>query len=160
MLITGHMMARGEGSTLRRKNAREINGRPMVYWALKHALEAGFMDQIFVFTEDEHIAAVTTELGCRVVERPREMLFYHGGFSKHYEWGQLFEGQIEEQMGGSPDIVVGLNCNICLLIGETLRRMYVKLMEDELADVIYPVTEVEPHLYMENPATGYLFPIW
>ncbi|MCP3955322.1 MAG: hypothetical protein GY697_24340, partial [Desulfobacterales bacterium] len=39
-------------------------------------------------------------------------------------------------------------------------RMYVKLMEDELADVIYPVTEVEPHLYMENPATGYLFPIW
>ncbi|MBW1804209.1 MAG: hypothetical protein JRJ85_26190, partial [Deltaproteobacteria bacterium] len=39
-------------------------------------------------------------------------------------------------------------------------QMYIKLMEDELAEVIYPVVEVEPHLYMENPQTGYLFPVW
>ena len=49
MLIVGTMWARGEGSTLRRKNARKICGKPMIYWALKNALDAGFIDEIFVY---------------------------------------------------------------------------------------------------------------
>ena len=91
MLVVGQMMARGEGSTLKRKNVREICGRPMIYWALKNAMEAGFMNEIFVFTEDEEIAGITRELGCRVVERPKEMLFYHGGFSKPKSGGSIWQ---------------------------------------------------------------------
>ena len=132
MNIVGQMMARGEGSRLRRKNVREICGKPMIYWALKNAQDAGFMDKIFVFTEDSQISDIAGELGCQVIKRPREMLFLHGGFSKPNEWGELCGEKIEEILGGPSDIVVGLNCNICLLRGETLRQMYIKLMEDEL----------------------------
>ena len=88
MLIIGQMMARGEGSTLRRKNVRKICGKPMIYWALKNAIDAGFMDEIFVFTEDEEIARITTSLDCSVIERPKEMIFYNGGFSNPNEWGK------------------------------------------------------------------------
>ena len=160
MRVFGQMMARGEGSTLRRKNVRNICGKSMLYWSLKHALDAGFMDEIFVFTEDQEIAQITEQMGCKVIERPKEMIFYHGGFSNPNEWGRYFEAKIKGAMGGVGNIIVGLNCNICLLKGETLRQMYVRLMEDELAQVIYPVVEVEPHLYMENTETGYLFPVW
>lgn len=132
----------------------------MIYWTLKHALDAGFMDDVFVFTEDEEVAQVTESLGCSVVERPKEMLYYNGGFSTPSEWGELLKCKIEEKIKAPADIIVGLNCNVCLIKGETLRRMYVKLMEDELAGAIYPVVEVEPHLYMENPVTRYLFPVW
>ena len=160
MLIVGRMMARGEGSTLKRKNFREICGKPLIYWSLKNAISAGFMDEIFVFTEDKDIASIVHELGCRVIERPREMLFYHAGFSKPGDWDQYQSEKLLEITGAAPDISVSLNCNICLLKGETLRQMYIRLMEDELAGLIYPVVEVEPHLYMKNPETGYLFPVW
>lgn len=160
MVIIGKMMVRGQGSTMNRKNVRHICGKPMIYWALKHARDAGFMDDIFVFTEDEEVAEITQSMGYTVVERPREMIFYYGGFSNPSEWGELLNKKVEEKLGGPADIVVGLNCNVCLLSGETLRQMYVKLMEDELAGVIHPVIEVEPHLYMENPVTRYLFPVW
>ena len=66
--------------------------------------------------------------------------------------------KITEELGTVGDIVVGLNCNICLLKGETLRQMYIKLMEDELAEVIYPVVDVEPHLCMVNPERVIFFP--
>ena len=59
MVIVGKMMVRGEGSMMRHKNIRCIGGKPMIYWALKHALDAGIMDDIFVFTEDETAAQVT-----------------------------------------------------------------------------------------------------
>jgi CMP-N-acetylneuraminic acid synthetase len=160
MVIIGQMYVRGEGSTMNRKNVRPICGKPMVYWALKNALDAGFMDDIFVFTEDEQVARVTESLGCKVVKRPREMLYYNGGFARPDEWGTYLKNEITEKMGAPVDIRVSLNCNVCLLTGETLRRMYVKLMEDEVALHVWPVVEVEPHLYMENPNTGHLFPVW
>ena len=68
MVIVGKMMVRGEGSMMRHKNIRCIGGKPMIYWSLKHALDAEIMDDIFVFTEDETVAQVTTSLGCQ--ERP------------------------------------------------------------------------------------------
>jgi len=154
------MWARGEGSTLNRKNARKINGKPLVHWALKNALDAGFIDELFVFTEDDEISRNATDLGCHVIERPKEMLFYNGGFTPPAQWGPFFEEKMIEAVGGTGDIVVSLNCNICLLSGETLRQMYVRLMEDELAGEVFPVVEVEPHLYMVNPENGYLFPVW
>jgi CMP-N-acetylneuraminic acid synthetase len=160
MLIVGTMWARGEGSTLKRKNARKICGKPMIFWALQNALDAGFIDEIFVFTEDPELANVTRDLGCHVIDRPKEMIFYNGGFSNPMEWDQYFKKQMSTLIQTPPDISVGLNCNICLLKSESLRQMYIRLMEDELAEAIFPVVRTEPHLYMENPQTGYLFPIW
>ncbi len=160
MQVLGHMMARGEGSSLMRKNTRTICGKPIIYWALKNAIDSGFMDEIFVFTEDNEIAEVTESLACRVVKRPKEMLFYNGGFSMPSAWDEYFQTRIKKQVGSTGDITVNLNCNICLLLGETLRQMYIRLMEDELAETIFPVVEVEPHIYMVNPVTHYLFPIW
>jgi CMP-N-acetylneuraminic acid synthetase len=160
MLIVGTMWARGEGSTLKRKNVRKICGKQIVYWSLKNAVDAGFIDEIFVITEDEEIADTAKSLSCRVIERPREMLFYNAGFSKPSDWGAYIKKKRTEIIKGDPDISVGLNCNICLLQGETLRKMYIRLMENDVAGSIFPVVEVEPHLYMENPNTGYLFPVW
>lgn len=160
MVIIGQMIARGEGSTMKRKNVRSICGHPMIYWTLKHAMDSGFIDHIYVFTEDPEIAQITESIGCKAVKRPKDMVFYNSGFSNPNEWWPYFQDKIKEDLGTSGDIIVNLNCNVCLLSGESLRQMYIKLMEDELAVNVFPVVEVEPHLYIENPATGYLFPIW
>lgn len=160
MLITGVIYVRGEGSTLRRKNTRRICGKPMLYWSLQNAIEAGFIEELFIFTDDEEAKEIATGLGCNIINRPKEMIFYNGGFSNPSTWWPYVESKIQEALGSIGDITVSLNCNVCLLKGETMRQMYIRLMEDELASVIFPVVDVEPHLYMENPVTGYLFPIW
>ena len=160
MKVIANMMARGTGSTLKRKNAYPILGKPMLWWSLTEARKADFIDEIFVWTEDEELAQITRDCGCKVIPRSKDQVFLHGGFSNPREWSSYINAYITSQCGTSGDVQVRLNCNYCLMTAEILERMYIRLMEDRMADSIVAVSRVDPHLYMENPKTGRLFPIW
>jgi len=158
--VIARMMARGNGSTLKRKNAYPILGKPMLWWSLTEAKKASFIDDIFVWTEDEELAQITRDCGCHVIPRSRDQIFYHGGFSDPNKWSSYMDEYIMSKCGTLGDIRVSLNCNYCLMTAEILENMFVRLMEDRAADTIIPVTKVDPYLYMENPKTRCLFPIW
>ena len=132
----------------------------MLWWSLTEAKKAHFIDEIFVWTEDDELAQVTVDCGCRVIPRSRDQVFYYGGFSDPNDWGAHMDDFILSVSGTLGDIRVGLNCNHCLLTAEILERMFIRLMEDRTADTIVPVTRVDPHLYTVNPKTGCLFPVW
>lgn len=160
MTVIARMMARGTGSTLKRKNAYPILGRPMLWWALTEAKKADFIDEVFVWTEDDELAHITRECGGHVIPRSDDQIFYYGGFSDPNQWGKWMDDHIRDTCGTLGDVRVSLNCNLCLMTAEILYEMFVRLMEDRVADTIVPVTKVDPHLYMENPKTGCLFPVW
>jgi CMP-N-acetylneuraminic acid synthetase len=160
MKVIACMLARGNGSTLKRKNAYPLLGKPMLRIALEEANKAGFIDEIFVWTEDEELAQITRDCGCHVIPRTQDQIFYHGGFSDPNQWGRYRDQYIISKCGTLGDIRMSLNCNYCLMTGEILERMFVSLMEDRSADMIIPVTKVDPYLFMENPKTRCLFPVW
>ena len=63
--------ARGGSKDIPGKNLRELNGRPLIDYAIKAALESN-VDETWVSTDCEEIEAVALESGARVLHRPEE----------------------------------------------------------------------------------------
>jgi len=158
MNIVAVMMARGIGSTLERKNAYPLLGKPMLQWALEEAKKAKFIDEIFVFTEDKELQRITRECGCMTIPRTKDQVFYHGGTSNPNDWGPKNVVNIENYLDGKIDIQLDINCNYCLMTGRILEEMYGKLMEDMTACDIFPVSKFHGDLF--QPYRGMLFPVW
>ena len=43
-----------------------IAGKPLIAWSIKHALEAKHVDEVYVSTNSEKIARISTEYGANV----------------------------------------------------------------------------------------------
>ncbi|MBE3142423.1 MAG: acylneuraminate cytidylyltransferase family protein [Planctomycetes bacterium] len=65
--------ARGGSKTLPRKNILLMDGKPLIYYSIKHALESKYLDKIIVSTEDSEIKAVAENYDTEVLMRPVEM---------------------------------------------------------------------------------------
>lgn len=62
--------ARGGSKGIPRKNLRPLNGRPLIYYAVTAAREAGSVDRVLVSTDDEEIALLAERFGATVQMRP------------------------------------------------------------------------------------------
>lgn len=69
--------ARGGSKGIPHKNIVDVNGKPLIYYTIKPALEVkkrGYIDEVIVSTEDETIARIARELGVNVpFMRPVEL---------------------------------------------------------------------------------------
>ena len=64
--------ARGGSKTIPRKNITEINGKPLIYYAIKASLDSD-VDETWVSTDDDEIAEVSQKFGASVIKRPKEI---------------------------------------------------------------------------------------
>jgi len=58
--------ARAGSKRIPGKNSKIFRGKPMIAWAIGHALESGIFDKIIVSTDDEHIAQVARAAGAEI----------------------------------------------------------------------------------------------
>ncbi|WP_394242633.1 acylneuraminate cytidylyltransferase family protein [Vibrio astriarenae] len=65
--------ARGGSKGLPRKNILPVNGTPLIGWTIKAALECPLIDRVFVSTDDDEIAAISSEFGAEIIIRPDEL---------------------------------------------------------------------------------------
>ena len=66
--------ARGGSKGVPKKNIKNLNGKPMLYYMLDAARKSKLLDKIIVSTESEEIAQVAKDLGAEVpFLRPKEM---------------------------------------------------------------------------------------
>lgn len=149
--------ARGNGSTLYRKNVYPLLGRPLISYAFSVLLESDFIDCSYVWTEDEEISAIARDMGVIPLERPLSMVHYHAGFHTEIEFNHHSIKQIKEHLGCNFDNIISFNCNNILLKSETLKAMFQKLMQDEQARSIATISPVMPWLCLDNGNNG-LFP--
>ncbi|NDY56112.1 hypothetical protein G3N56_05045 [Desulfovibrio sulfodismutans] len=157
----GFIMARGGGSTFYRKNAYPILGRPVLAWAIDTMQRAGFIDHIYVWTEDQNLADIAEKAGAIHLERPRDMVHYYSGAWTIGQWQHLQDRQIKEHLDGEYDYIVPFNCNCIGLRPESLRAMYDALrLADEKYFRILPVCRIKSGLCMHTPTGGHLFPFW
>lgn len=69
MTTIGTICARGGSVGVPRKNIRPLHGKPLIGWTIEQALAAASIDQVFVSTEDDEIAAVAEQFGATVPYR-------------------------------------------------------------------------------------------
>ncbi len=58
--------ARGGSKRIPRKNIRFFNGKPMIFWSIKAAMDSKCFDRIIVSTDDEEIAKLAKSTGVDV----------------------------------------------------------------------------------------------
>ncbi|GEA61977.1 acylneuraminate cytidylyltransferase family protein [Vibrio comitans] len=89
--------ARGGSKGLIRKNVKILNGMPLIGWTIKAAQECTEIDRIFVSTEDQEIAMLSSELGAEIIDRPPELSEDHSTSQEvvKHAIGWLEEHQIE-----------------------------------------------------------------
>jgi len=69
--VLGLIPARGASKRLPRKNLRQINGKPLIYWSIVEAQESEYVDSVVVSTEDIEIKQYSYNQGIDcVIDRP------------------------------------------------------------------------------------------
>lgn len=58
--------ARGGSKRIPRKNIRELDGHPLLWWAVRTCVDSGLFDDVVVSTDDDEIAAVARAAGASV----------------------------------------------------------------------------------------------
>lgn len=74
MSVIATICARGGSTGVPGKNIRELHGKPLITYTIEQALACPFIDQVYVSTDDQAIAAVAREAGAEVpFRRPAEL---------------------------------------------------------------------------------------
>lgn len=64
--------ARGGSKGIPRKNIQEFCGKPLIFWSIQQAKQAG-CERIYVSTDDDEIANLSRSFGAEIVSRPKEL---------------------------------------------------------------------------------------
>lgn len=153
------IIARGGGSTFHRKNTCRILGKPIIAYAIETCQSAGFIDHVFVWSEDAEILDIARSLGAHALPRPRSMVHYYSGFATQQEWSVNRSAQIDAIAGGPGEVNVAFNCNNFLLRPETLAAMHDHARRDEAIGGVIAVSAVPAGLCLKT-RDGALFPFW
>lgn len=106
----GHVLAlipaRGGSKSVPRKNIVKLHGKPMIAWAIEHALSAKYITRTIVTTDDEEIAEIARAHGAEVpFSRPAEI---SGDFSLDVEFHRHALEWLQQNENYVPDMVVNL----------------------------------------------------
>jgi CMP-N-acetylneuraminic acid synthetase len=71
--VAVYIPAKGSSTGIPGKNLQDLGGRPLVAWSIDSGLTLANPKNVFVSTDDKMIAALTTDRGARVLERPAHL---------------------------------------------------------------------------------------
>lgn len=147
-----------------KKHLWKISDKTVFEMCIDNLHKTGLIDYIFVWIDDYKTLPIADNDATIVCcDRPKDMLHYGNSLRIITEWHNAFNQNIIDYLGGKYRdiaIVFHININLALISPYTYQVMYNRLMEDDKANSIFPVVKIKPHLFMENPNTKFLFPIW
>ncbi len=132
--------ARGGSKRLRRKNVRDLAGKPMIAYSIGAALQSGLFEQVYVCTEDEEIARTATKFGATVPQLVPEELC--GDLVASHIPCQYVERQLPSH--GSIDSLLCLQPSSPLRSAQDIRDAVEKFSESD-CDFVVSVTAIDPH---------------
>lgn len=159
MNIIAIIPARGGSKGIELKNLADVNGKPLIYYSIKHALECELIDRVIVSTDHDEIAEVSKSFGAEVpFLRPEELA------QDHVLDHPVFEhvlNYLKETEDYKADIVVHLRPTAPYRKNEWLTASIKKLIESPSADSVRSVSEVKQHPYrmFDIDEGGFLKPI-
>lgn len=134
--------ARGGSKGLPGKNIKPMNGKPLIFYTIKSALESKSINKIIVSTDSKKIAEISKKNGAEILLRPQELA------SDDVPIIPVVKHVIREveNMGHKFNIVVVLQPTSPLINSEYIENSIKKLIETK-SDFVATVTEVDHHPY-------------
>ena len=66
------IIARGGSKGIKNKNLKKINGKPMIFWTIKHAKNCKFIKHIWVSSDSNAILNYSKKKGTNILVRPKK----------------------------------------------------------------------------------------
>jgi len=137
--------ARSGSKSVKNKNIRLINGKPMIAYSIEHAKESKYINRIIVTTDSEEYAAIAREYGAetpfiRPAEFATDTALDIDVFRHALTW-------LKDNEGYEPDIVCQLRPTDPYRNPADIDSMIELMLEDDTVDAVRSVkeNEVVPH---------------
>lgn len=139
--------ARGGSKGIEDKNLRKIGGKSLIRRSVEAALAANCVDQVFVSTDSENIAAAAGEAGAVVIDRPAEL----SGDQASSETALLHAVEWwKENDFAEPLNIVFLQCTSPLTLPEDIDGTF-RAVADADADCALSVAPFHYFLWLNTP---------
>ena len=159
MNIVAIIPARGGSKGIPMKNLVQINGKPLIHYSIKHAMNCDLIDKVIVSTDSEEIADYSRSIGAEVpFLRPKELALDHVLDHPVYEHALDF---LEKEEIYKADIIVHLRPTAPYRKPIWLTESIETLIREENAHSVRSVSLVKQHPYrmFSIDKQGYLDPI-
>jgi len=134
MKVLGIIPARGSSKTIQRKNLKKLGSRPLIYYAIKNALESKKLDRVIVSTEDKEIAEVAKKYGAEVpFLRPKKLARDNVSLIPVVIHAMRY---LEKKEGWKADVVVSIQPTSPFLEAEDIDRAISKLIRTRCDSVV------------------------
>lgn len=140
-VTVGVIPARGGSRGIPRKNARLLNGRPLIEYIIQAAQSARLLDGVYLSTDDSELKAIAQTLGIPVLDRPEALA---GPDATLDEVTCDALKQLRGQ-GVDPELVVTLQATCPLLSGATIDRAIEQMKADPKLETVVSVVK-DSHL--------------
>jgi CMP-N-acetylneuraminic acid synthetase len=151
--------ARSGSKSVKDKNIREINGKPMIAYSIEHAKASKLISKVIVSTDSEEYAAIARVYGAETpFIRPAE---YAKDTSLDLEVFEHTLSFLEKEEGYIPDLVVQLRPTYPIRNVEDIDKMITQMIEDETIDsmrCVAPAKEIAYKMWHKEE-DGRLTPI-
>lgn len=137
--------ARSGSKSVKNKNIKMINGKPMMAYSIEHAKAAKHINRIIVSTDSEEYAEIAREYGAETpFLRPAELA---GDDSLDIEVFTHALDYLEREESYIPDIIVQLRPTDPIRNPEDIDKMIEMMLEDDTVDSVRSValTDTVPH---------------
>ena len=138
MEVLGLIPARSGSQRVKNKNIRLLNGKPLIYYTIKAAIDSKLISRVLVTTDSEEIQKFALKNGVEApFLRPIEI---SGEFSTEYQFHKHALEYLNNKEGYKPDIIVNLYPTSPFRKPETIDsaiRIYIENIEfDSLRSIV------------------------
>lgn len=145
MKIIAIIPARGGSKGIPMKNLADVNGYPLIYYSIKHALDCPMIDRVIVSTDHPEIAEVSKKYGAEVpFIRPDELAEDHVLDQPVFEHAVKY---LEDTEDYKADIIVHLRPTAPYRKTDWLETSIKSLIEHDEAHSVRSVSAVKQHPY-------------
>lgn len=137
--------ARSGSKSVKNKNIRLINGKPMIAYSIEHAKASKYINRILVTTDSEEYAAIAREYGAETpFIRPAELAQDSSLDVDVFEHALNY---LEKEENYVPDVIVHLRPTDPVRNPEDIDKMIEMMLEDDTVDAVRSVspTDAVPH---------------
>ena len=147
----GFIFARGGSKGLPGKNIRPFGGKPLIAWAIEHALAVKRIDRVIVSTDSKEIAEVAHEYGAEVpFMRPVQLA--RDDIPEWLAWRHALD-YLYNTTGALPEIMVSVPTTAPLRLPIDIENCLDEY-EKHSADVIITVTDAHRSPYFNMVKTN------
>ncbi len=143
--------ARGGSKRIPRKNIVDINGKPMISYAIETALKSQIFGEVIVSTEDAEIKEISISFGAKVIDRPDELAT-----------DTVFETDVYKHVLSTfdtpPPFFCGIYATAIFIEPHDLIDSFSMIKEDGSADIVMSTSRYQIHPFkalLENDQ-GYM----